>query len=124
MILCACAVFGVMLIAATSRSDELGTTDRPPSVDLSAPPTEPVVHAPTHDPFAPFDVGPPAGVWSYDQLSPEEKAVVDRGRDTAEWARVNEGYNAAIRQQTAQSNAAMAGRMLGLTNAVEAGVVP
>ena len=41
---------------------------------------------------------PDPGVWSYDTLSPAERAVVDRGRDVAAWRAVHKHFADAVRE--------------------------
>lgn len=124
LILCVCVLGGVLLVASTSRSDDLGsTTEVPPTVDLSSPATVPLGPNPPPDPFTPFDIGPPEAAWSYEQLSPADKAVVDRGCEPAGSQADIDAYNAVLQQQAADANARMTARMLGVDGLGDVGVV-
>jgi len=83
------AVIGFLIIFAVSISrgdpalDEV--SDSP--VDDS---TEPITgqaavpqkgsESPMKDPFTPYDIGGPAAAWKYEDLTDDEKAVVDHGK--------------------------------------------
>jgi len=115
----------VLLVASRSQSDDLGTTtEAPPSVDLSFPAKAPLGPNPPRGPNAPYDVGPPEAVWSYDQLSPADKAVADRGRDTTAWQAVHDEYAAASEERAEITKAEMAAQLLGLHALGATGVVP
>ena len=119
-----CAV-GLAFVAKASRSDDLGSTkESPPSVDLSSPATVPLGANPPRDPFTPFDIGPPEAAWSYEQLSPADQAVADRGRQPVGTQAEIDAYNAVLQQQAADANARMAGRLLGVDSLGDVGVVP
>lgn len=121
----ALVLLGVMIVGATSRSDDLGTaTEAPPSIDLSFPAKVPLGPNPPRDPNTPYDVGPPDAVWSYEQLSPADKAVADRGRDTTGWQAVHDEYAAASAQRAETSKAELAAALLGLQGLGDTGVVP
>src|SRR5438046_1895209 len=93
-------MFGILLIAATSRSDVAATAGSgSDAVAVSSVPTgtgvpatpEPITgtaatpapgaESTPKDPFAPYGVGA-GGVWAYKDLTAAEQAVVDKGRDT------------------------------------------
>jgi hypothetical protein len=90
----------------------------------------PVVSAPgdetpARDPFASYSVGP-AGTkaWSYADLSPAEKAEVDRGRDVTGWDQVHNAYAAATAERAHQAAGDAAAHQLGVDNLAQTGVVP
>lgn len=119
------AMLCVLLVAATSGGDDLGTaTEAPPSIDLSFPAKAPLGPNPPRGPNAPYDIGPPEAVWSYDQLSPTDKAVADRGRDTTGWEAVHDEYAAASEEGAEISKAEIAAMRLGLHALGHTGVVP
>ena len=117
-------VVGLAFVAKASRSDDLGsTTESPPNVDLSSPATVSLGPNPPHDPFTPFDTGPPEASWSYEQLSPADRVVVDRGRQPAGRQAEIDAYNASLKDLAAEANARMAARMLGIDGLGDVGVV-
>jgi hypothetical protein len=89
----------------------------------------PIVPAPGHetpqkDPFAPYDIGDPASAIPYEALSPEEKAVVDKGRDVSGWRQIHDAYASAVGQRAKQARAEAAVHQLGLDELATKGVVP
>jgi|HubBroStandDraft_6_1064221.scaffolds.fasta_scaffold1554334_1 hypothetical protein len=82
-----------------------------------------------HQPFTPYSTGPapseqtPKPTWSYDDLTPAEKVVVDKGRDTTGWDKVHEAYGraSAERARIAQQQAAQL--EIGLDDLGHAGVI-
>lgn len=123
-------VCGVLLIAATSRSDVAPTAVSTAPTPIDEPITgTPITPAPgtastvaPKDPFAPYDPGP--GSWSYSNLSAEERALADRGRDTTGWPETNSAFARASQEQAQRAAAAAAADQLGVTNVAETGVVP
>lgn len=124
----------ILLAAATTRSDVASSMEDVP-VDETAPLPEPTsgtavatapsTDPPPKDPLAPFDVGPPEAIWSYDALNPEEKTVVDRNRDATTWQQTHDAYAAAVGVLSSRARAEAAQHMLGVDSAVEStGVVP
>ncbi len=121
-------LFGLLLTTATSRSDS-GAPSLPSGAD-----TEPITGTPAesapgsesvrHDPFTPYDVGDPAGTWSYAQLTAGEKAYVDAGKDTTAWVSVHNAFGAAVAEQAQTAAATSAENQLGITNLQSLGVVP
>jgi hypothetical protein len=97
---------------------------------LPEPTTEtPVMPAPgsesiVKNPFSPYDIGPPEAAWSYDQLTPPEKTIADRGRDVTGWQTTHDAYRAAVLQLSARAQAAAAAQQLGVANVETIGVVP
>lgn len=118
-------VASVTLVAATSRSDDLGTTEQPPPViDFSEPATVPLGPNPPRDPFTPYDVGDPSMSWQHDDVSPADQEAMNRGLDTDAWRGIHDIYGAALAQRSAQAAAEMAQRRLGLQQLEQTGVVP
>lgn len=118
-------MLSVLLVAATSRSDDLSTTEPPPPViDFSEPATVPLGANPPRDPFTPFDVGSPSSSWQYDDLSAADQESVNRGLDTDAWRGIHDIYGAALTQRAAHASAEIAQRRLGLRDLAETGVVP
>jgi hypothetical protein len=64
---------------------------------LRAPPAATVV-APERSVRARGEQVEPRAVWRYETLTPEERAVVDRGRDARGWDEVHRGFSAAGRE--------------------------
>ena len=114
-------VAGVMVFAATSRGDDGMSSEpsqAPPSLDASS------SSAQGHGAPLSFSFGPPEAAWSYEQLSSEEKAIVDRGRDTTAWQQVNDLYAGAAREHAKEAEATLAARMLQIDDLGDLGVVP
>lgn len=125
---------GLLLFAATSRSDVAAQTvadeEEPPTASVDEPVTEtPVQPAPgfeTHakDPFAPYGIGPIEEAVPYEALSPEEQAVADRGFDVANWSGVHSGFGAAVAERSKRARAESAQHQLGIDALDTVGVVP
>src|SRR5262249_41651035 len=118
------STFGILLVAATSRSDVAVDTSTTTTGGTGADaPPEPITGAPAvsapggesvvKDPFAPYDIGS-GGAWSYQQLTPAERAVVDKGLDTTGWDKVNNGFAQASRELAKQAAADSAAAQLGV----------
>ena len=88
------------------------------------PPTTPKVgdEQPPRDPFTPYSIGPTKG-WSYDDLTPAEQAVVDRGIATNSEA-VHAAFDAATIQQAQVAATEAAAISLGVSDLWSIGVVP
>lgn len=120
----ACGVVAVVV----SQSEV--TADSTPSDETQIPIPEPTNAKPpsgTPPPFDPLtlhDPGRPAAQWSYDDLSPEEQAVIDRGFDTASWDEAQKIHAAAAFERYPAVAAQRAQLMLGVTDLAGAGVVP
>jgi hypothetical protein len=94
-------------------------------------PSAPPPNAPLrHDPFTPYDIGPARGdtspkpFWSYDDLTPAERVIADRGRDVTGWDRINSAYATAVAERANQAAAEAAEHQLGIDNLAGTGVVP
>jgi hypothetical protein len=79
---------------------------------------------PPKDPLAPYDIGDPDSEIAYEELSPEERAVVDRGRDAGRWRAIHDAYGAAVAQGSKQARAEAAQHQLGVDELDRHGVVP
>jgi hypothetical protein len=124
MVMCA-----ILLAAATTRSDVAPSpdatatdpsTDTADTADAATAPAETPVQK---DPFAPYDVGRPEGIWPYEALVPEERAVVDRGRDASSWQATHDAFAAAVLERSIKARAEAAQHTLGV-DGLETGVVP
>ena len=136
---CMCAI---LLVAASMRSDVAADTTTSTSSTVASP--EPITGTAvqpaagsswrTHQPFTPYDVGPyqigpsngvsPKPLWAYEDLTPAERAVADRGRDTTGWAPVHDAYAAATAERAKKAAADSAQSQLGAENLGAIGVVP
>lgn len=76
------------------------------------------------DPFKPYDIGDPASAIPYEALSPEDKAVVDRGRDVTGWREIHAAYATALAERSKQARAEAAVHQLGIDEIATTGVVP
>jgi hypothetical protein len=127
---------GVLLIAATSRSDVAAPeATSPPSLPAGGAAAEPIsgtaaVSAPgeetaAHDPFTLYDIGPPGTkAWTYGELSASEKAEADLRADTTSWDQVNNAFAAAAAERAHQAASDAAAHQLGIDNLAQTGVVP
>jgi len=123
---------GVLLVAATSRSDvapaPISADATPIDEPITGAPITPAPGAPTSvpqkDPFAPYDPGPPSASWRYADLSAAERALADRGRNTDGWTEVNDAFATASGEQASRAAAAAAASQLGVAALAETGVVP
>ena len=121
-------LFGLLLATATSRSDS-SPPSLPPSAEsepITGTAVDPAPGSETqrHDPFTPYDVGDPAGTWSYNQLTAAEKAIVDKGRDTSGMVPVHAAFGAAVAERAQTAAATSAEHQLGIDNLETLGVVP
>jgi hypothetical protein len=83
------------------------------------------------DPFALYDIGPgpdaktPKPFWSYDDLSPAEKAVAEKSKNDAKnWPAIHDAYNTAVAEQAQRAAATSAASQLGVNDLALTGVVP
>lgn len=134
----AAVMCGAILFAATWRSDvaadvdavDDSLTDVVDTVSIPEPTTEQPVHpqpvseTESKDPFAPYGIGPPEHAIPYEALSPDEQVVVDRGRNTENWAGVHRGYATAVRALSKRARAEAAAHQLGVDGLAQQGVVP
>lgn len=122
-------LFVVGVTVVVSQGDPGSASDPPADEPLPEPVDEPYEtipgdEAPPRDPFTPYDTGPPEARWSYESLSAEEKAVVDRGRDVTGWDAIHSAYAAAAREAAEAAKATAAATQLGVEGLDELGVVP
>ena len=80
--------------------------------------------SPPVDRFALHDPGPPEAIWKYEDLTPAERRVVDRGRDVSGWANIHAQYNAALQERQPLIRASAAASQLGAHDLATLGVVP
>jgi hypothetical protein len=121
--------FAVLVMAWASASRSAPQPELP-EIKLDADPAEPTPgdprpSGPTESPsrFKPHDTGGPAAEWKYDDLTPRERAVVDRGRDTAGWREVHDAYQGAVLGRVSLIKAHVASSRLGLEHLDTIGVV-
>lgn len=131
-ILC-CLLFAAIFAGAGAQPvravDFEESTDDPPLPDsepITGTPIDPAPGAetPQKDPFKPYDIGDPASAIPYEALSPEEKAVVDRGRDVTGWREIHGAYASAVAERAHQARAEAAIHQLGIDELATRGVVP
>jgi len=105
-------------------SMSLGDPDGPEPI--TGEPVMPNPGAPSAVPnyFKPYDTGDPKGLWTYEDLTAEEREVVDRGRETAGWREIHEGYRAAVLEALPAIKAEAAATHLGAHDLATMGVVP
>ncbi|MCX5741747.1 MAG: hypothetical protein NT062_04510 [Proteobacteria bacterium] len=77
-----------------------------------------------HEPNTPYDPGPESALWRYADLNDDEKALVDRNKNTDGWQGVHDSYGAAVREQAQRAAALAAEHQLGLEDSGTVGVVP
>ncbi len=75
------------------------------------------------DPFQPYDTGPGAA-WTYNDLSPADRAVVDKNRDASQWGPVHAAFNTAVAEQAQRAAASSAASQLGVLDLALTGVIP
>jgi len=142
-LLLSCALGAMLLLGSTSRGDvapSLPSTapDLTPAPEATPEPitgtaissTPPPNARPPHDPFTPYDIGPapndksPKPFWSYNDLTPAERVVADRGRDTKGWDRIHRAFATAVAERAHQAASEAAEHQLGIDNLAGTGVVP
>jgi hypothetical protein len=126
-------VSSFVVAAAIARSDE-GTDLLQLEDDLPLPEAEyitgsPIEPLPTSepapkDPFKPYDIGEGVTPIAYEELSPAEQAVVDRGRNIAGWQEIHSAYGAAAKELGTKARFQAAARQLGIPDVALQGVVP
>jgi len=122
------AVFAAGALQAEATVDFEESLEDPPLPTeefITGTPIEPLPgnETPQKDPFTPYDIGDPASAIPYDALSPEEKAVVDRGRDVTGWRQIHDAYGKALAERSKQARAEAAVHQLGIDDLAQ-GVVP
>lgn len=77
------------------------------------------------NPSEPYDIGPSEQAWKLDELSPDERAAVERGRAAgAARAGMQEAITKAAMEQSQRARAEAAQHQLGIDGLTEIGVVP
>ncbi len=98
--------------------DELGPEP------ITGKPVMPKPGAPSAAPH-PFEQPvPDPKAWKYEDLTPKEREVVDRGRDTEAWRDVHAAYESAILERLPQIQAQAAASQVGVHDLATIGVVP
>lgn len=129
---------GLLLVVATlialagvSRSDAGDPTDVEPSSSFPLPPPEntPLTPAPPgtplpRQPFTLYEPGPPNAVWTAEQLTAEEREVVELGADNSAWAASQDVMVEAVKAEARIQAAIIAQRQLGVGALGDTGVVP
>lgn len=110
-----CALLAVFL-ASRARGDTQST----PETTGEVPPPQPK----GHEPFTPYDTGPPEAQTPYEDLTPDEQAQTDLGRDTAAWEGVHDAYAAAAADLANRATAERATHQLGAEALGTTGVIP
>ena len=121
----------LVIVAGVARSDD-GDSDgltMDSSFPLPPPAQDPVSPAPPRtppvkQPFAPYDNGGPAAVWEVEDLTAEEREIIELGRDVSGWAASQDVMMQAVKAQAEVQAANIAQRELGLGELGEIGVVP
>lgn len=130
---------GCLLIAATSHGQMAPLVEPAVPAPVSDGVPEPITGTPAQtapgsespalDPFKPYAVGPsrddrsPKPLWSYSDLTPAERAQVDRGRDVGNWAQVHDAFAAASAERAHRARANSAAAQLGANHLATIGVV-
>jgi hypothetical protein len=131
-VLC-CLLFAALFAGAAAQPESAldfeESTDDPPlptSEPITGTPIDPApgFETPQKDPFAPYDIGDPSAAIAYEALRPEEKAVVDRGRDVTGWREIHAAYDSAVAERARQARVAAAVHQLGIDELASKGVVP
>ena len=92
-------------------------------------PPEPGDERPMKDPFTPHDLGDPAAAWTHAELTADEQAVADRGRDVGTSRATHDAFGAAgaelaVKAAKAAAAAAAAAQRLGTAGRGATGAVP
>jgi hypothetical protein len=129
-----CLVLAVLLVAGAAAETEIGAdfveSVQDPPLPASEPitgvplPATPGTGTPQRDPFTPYDIGDPASAIPYEVLGPEDRAVIDRGRNADGWRRVHDAYGAATAERATLARAEAAAHQLGVSDLATEGVIP
>jgi len=125
-------VVGILFVAAAmfataSWSDVAPGSANPAPMQPEGSPVPAATTAPAvpdHVPFTPYSAGPPESLVPYSALSSDEKAVVDRGRDTTGWDQVGDAFASAAAERATGAAAQAAAQQLGIEDLAGQGVVP
>jgi hypothetical protein len=86
--------------------------------------------SPPRDPFSPYSTGPgptektPKPLWSYDDLTSDERAAAVRGRDDRGWRETHDAYARASAELAQHAARQAAEHQLGAERLDGLGVVP
>jgi hypothetical protein len=80
----------------------------------------PAIPTPHHQPFTPYDSGPPGTQWT---VSPEEQAVLDKRAAAVNWDAVHAGFAAASVELAHRAQQHAAVLQIGLEDLGNAGVI-
>jgi len=121
-----CAVVGLASSSSRSAPPSPDVPSTAPSDNLTGQPSvpNPGDERPMKDPFTPYGIGDPSASWTYAELTAEEKAVADVGRDVRTFPAVHDAYGSAGAQLAVKAAAAAAAQQLGVDNLGTIGVVP
>lgn len=122
LFLCAVAI-AVAFATSTSRGDVESPADEPDENPEAEVMPNKGSETPMKDPFVPYDVGDPNGVWRYEDLNADEKVVAARGLEQDQ-AAVQDAYAEAARGATEQVLAQAAAIHLGLDGLAAIGGAP
>lgn len=127
----------LLLIVGIARSH--GDAATPPPLPTVASP-EPITGSPVtplpsnepppHEPFTPYPIGPaptpqtPKPYWTYNDLTADEKAAVDVGRDVTGWQEIHNAYAAAAAERAHRAAGDAAQHQLGVDSLGTIGVIP
>ena len=109
---------GLAVLLATVSSSR-GDETQPSSVATS---DTTAGSGPSFPAFQPYGVGPPEAIWTYEDLTADERVVADRGR-SVDYSAVHDGYKAAVQLRSQKASADAAARKLGIET-LETGIVP
>lgn len=120
-----CAVAGLL---SSSKSQPLSPEPPGGTLDdgVTGQPSMPVPgdERPMKDPFTPYGTGAPSAAWAYEQLTPAEKVVADRGRALGAWPATHDAYGSAGAGLATKAAAESAALQLGVDHLGTIGVVP
>ena len=79
---------------------------------------------PMKDPFTPYDIGDASAAWTHAELTSEEQAVAERGRDVGVFPVTHDAFGAAGAELAVKAAGATAAQRLGTAGRGATGVVP
>lgn len=133
----AASLFALVVLVSASSHGDVATSPSPrPTLPAAAATPEPITGTAAmpvagsetivKDPFALYEPGPPGTkTWTYSELSPAEKAWVDKNANAAGWDQIHAGWASAVRERTTQAAAEAAAHQLGIVDPLATtGVVP
>ena len=130
--LCARALVGGILLLTAALYRDVAASP-PPSLPPSAQ-AEPITGTPAvsapggatrrHDPFKPYDTGPPGSTWTYKQLPPAQRAYVDQAGQHGPTQHTLDGFAHAAAERAHEAAGEAAAHELGVEDLASLGVVP